>query len=381
MATRDELWGIWGEYGSDRPEQRATFDRQATEGALAELAHFDVDVVEQAAGIASRYDGRLRATDWLFSAKQIADGEPTLQPPPSTAKSDTESTFTSTGQRVGAALALAAIAAVVVGGLLALVTRPVLGRWLEGPHANGAASLIAVVAGTLVAVWLATALVRDESKPQLAPVVFTGLLVAGSCTGIGSSWIAEMDPETATLPWNDLPAAAPGGPESSTPTSPSPRPTPSPQTTRQPPTPTDSPTPQAPADAGASTGEWWRDLPQPVGSCLRDFHDAPYLSATALQAATCVVDEAFFGGVPPTEDITRNVTGELLFHATWATWSEAERDVYCGMVDRGGFDAAEDIGISLARTWRDQIRAAGSNMALDDYAMVLDVLDTCNERA
>ena len=68
---------------------------------------------------------------------------------------------------------------------------------------------------------------------------------------------------------------------------------------------------------------------------------------------------------------------EMLFHATWATWDSATRQTYCLDIKRRGFDAAETYGIALARTWRSQIRSAGSSWPLDDYDLVLDLLDTC----
>ena len=113
--------------------------------------------------------------------------------------------------------------------------------------------------------------------------------------------------------------------------------------------------------------------------CYEQYNSARYLSAQALQASTCIVDKLFFGGVRPTEANTSQLMPEMLFHATWATWDAATRATYCSDVKRRGFDAAETIGMAMSRTWQGQIRAAGSSWYLDDYGLVLDVLDTCEE--
>ena len=113
--------------------------------------------------------------------------------------------------------------------------------------------------------------------------------------------------------------------------------------------------------------------------CYEQYNSARYLSAQALQASTCIVDNLFFGGVRPTEANTSQLMPEMLFHATWATWDAATRATYCSDVKRRGFDAAETIGMAMSRTWQGQIRAAGSSWYLDDYDLVLDVLDTCEE--
>ena len=113
--------------------------------------------------------------------------------------------------------------------------------------------------------------------------------------------------------------------------------------------------------------------------CYEQYNSARYLSAQALQASTCIVDKLFFGGVRPTEANTSQLMPEMLFHATWATWDAATRATYCSDVKRRGFDAAETIGMAMSRTWQGQIRAAGSSWYLDDYDLVLDVLDTCEE--
>ena len=113
--------------------------------------------------------------------------------------------------------------------------------------------------------------------------------------------------------------------------------------------------------------------------CYEQYNAAPYLSAQALQASTCIVDKLFFGGVRPTEANTSQLMPEMLFHATWATWDAATRATYCSDVKRRGFDAAETIGMAMSLTWQGQIRAAGSSWYLDDYDLVLDVLDTCEE--
>lgn len=81
----------------------------------------------------------------------------------------------------------------------------------------------------------------------------------------------------------------------------------------------------------------------------------------------------------PTEANTSQLMPEMLFHATWATWDAATRATYCSDVKRRGFDAAETIGMAMSLTWQGQIRAAGSSWYLDDYDLVLDVLDTCEE--
>lgn len=113
--------------------------------------------------------------------------------------------------------------------------------------------------------------------------------------------------------------------------------------------------------------------------CYEDYAAARYLSSQALRASTCIVDKLFFGGLRPTEANTSQLIAEMLFHATWATWDSATRRTYCNDVKRRGFDAAETIGMALSRTWQSQIRAAGSSWYLDDYDLVLDVLDTCEE--
>lgn len=107
------------------------------------------------------------------------------------------------------------------------------------------------------------------------------------------------------------------------------------------------------------------------------YYAATYLSAQALRASTCIVDALFFGGATPNRANTSELLPEIIFHATWATWDGATRASYCGDVKRRGFDAAETYGIAMARTWQAQIRAAGSSWSLDDYDLVLDLLDTC----
>jgi hypothetical protein len=291
------------------------------------------------------------------------------------------------GAWIAQGLMIAAVVAPISGALLGMIATAVIGSRLAPEHANGVGTLTAIVGGTLVAAGLVVFLARRRTRPLRAPAAAAAIAVLGGCGSIGSVWANSMDPETSTMPWQALPAAEQSAEQAEQePPSPEPRD----------PRPDDEPGTAAPPEAEPETGDedtgderepdaadtdgWWQELPQPVGTCLRDFHDAPYLSTQAQEASLCVVDEAFFGGTTPTSDVTRNVTGELLFHATWATWTEADKDLYCGMVLRDGFDAAEDIGISLAQTWRDQIAAAGSDMFLDDYAMVLDVLDTCEER-
>jgi hypothetical protein len=122
---------------------------------------------------------------------------------------------------------------------------------------------------------------------------------------------------------------------------------------------------------------WWEAFPQPLGGCFRDYNEAAYLSAQALTAATCIVDELVFGGTTPTDDAMRNLTGEIVFHATWASWDDATRRVQCQPIKARGFDAAEELGIAAARTWNDQLAGAGADKRFDDYAMVLDFLDVC----
>jgi hypothetical protein len=134
------------------------------------------------------------------------------------------------------------------------------------------------------------------------------------------------------------------------------------------------------AEREQGDGELYAGFPEPLGRCLRQFNEAAYLSPQALAAAECIADELAFGGTTPTDELMRQVTGEMLFHATWATWDEATRDVQCRPIRARGFDAAEDLGIATVRTWNDQLAAAGATRQLDDYAMVLDFLDTCEQR-
>jgi hypothetical protein len=125
--------------------------------------------------------------------------------------------------------------------------------------------------------------------------------------------------------------------------------------------------------------DWWEELPQPLGGCFRDYDEADYLSAQALLAATCIADELAFGGTEPSEDATRNLTGEILFHATWASWDDETRRAQCQPIKSRGFDAAEELGIAAVRTWNDQLAGAGAERRFDDYAMVLDFLDVCEK--
>lgn len=111
--------------------------------------------------------------------------------------------------------------------------------------------------------------------------------------------------------------------------------------------------------------------------CYDSYYAASYLSAQALRASTCIVDALFFGGVTPTRANTSELMPEMIFHATWASWDEATRSTVCGDVKRRGFDAAETYGIAMTRPWQAQIRAAGSSWSLDDYDLVLELLDTC----